>query len=670
MTLTDVAQPRSRSTGFRADLQGLRAVAVTLVVVYHTGYALPGGFVGVDVFFVLSGFLIIGLLDREAERTGRIDLRRFFARRARRLLPALALVTTVTVLASTMLVELGDSLRSVARTAAGASLFVANLVLYRDADYFAPDAERNPLLHTWSLSVEEQFYFVVPVALVGMLALHRAGRTAGLSRRTGWMLLLGVGSIASLVINVALVDLGGRVPGFEDPVSLAFYAPVTRAWQFGLGGLLVLALTRSGRPRSLPGLRPLGLAAIVASALLLDPSAAFPGVRAVLPTVGTLMMLLPGPEATGRSRGPLLRALESRPLVVTGDISYSWYLWHWPAIVLGRAAFGDGALTVWVAVVASFGLAMLSTRTVEDRFRSDAQLLGMRAVRLAVISVGMPLVVALVVGSLNERVAERVGLGQGARPWSISDCFVPREPVGTWPRERCIRGGASDAPDRAVDVLLIGDSHADSLAEGLLEAAQRLGLSVGSWTVEGQPPVGDSPWTARFLELVAEERPKVVVIGNRSSNELDDENITRWTDRAVSGDEAAALWGQTVRQGVIDINDLGAHVIWVLNVPEFPGGPVLDDAVPTLLRPTVRARTIGPEALAERRGLAVPAEAAALSALEGVTVIEPADVLCRPDCRNADADAYLYYDSHHLSVVGSRLLTDVLEQALREAVGR
>ena len=668
MKAVSAPAPPARSEGFRADLQGLRAVAVALVVVYHTGYALPGGFIGVDVFFVLSGFLIIGLLDREAERTGRIDLGRFFARRARRLLPALALVTAATVLASTLLVELGDPLRSVVRTAAGASLFVANLVLYRDADYFAPDAERNPLLHTWSLSVEEQFYFVVPLALALMLAVHRSSRTSWLTRRGSWMLMLAVGSAASFTLNVVLVDLGGQAPGFAEPASLAFYAPVTRAWQFGSGGMLALAMARG--LRSLPALRPLGLTVVLAGALMLDAGSAFPGLRALIPTLGALLVLAAAPDSERTPGGPFARLLMSRPLVITGDLSYSWYLWHWPAIVLGRAAFGEGAGIVWGAVAVSYLLALASKRTVEDRFRTDTRVLGARAARLAAVCVAVPLLVALVVGELNGRVAGRIGLGADARPWSVGECLVPREPVGDWPRERCVRGGTSDATDRTLDILLIGDSHADSISDGLLEAADRLGLSVGSWTVQSQPPVGNSPWTARYLELVAEERPKVIVIANRSSNELEPKNMTRWTDRAASGEEAAALWGETVRQGVLDLGRHGAHVLWVLNVPEFPGGPVLDDAVPTLVRPTVRARTISTAQLAERRGLAIPSEVEALATLDRVTVIEPADVLCRPDCRNADGDAYLYYDTHHLSAAGSRLLTDLLEQALREAMGR
>jgi peptidoglycan/LPS O-acetylase OafA/YrhL len=670
---TDVVSAvASRSAGFRRDVQGLRALAVVLVVVFHTGSALPGGFIGVDVFFVLSGFLIIGLLDREALRSGRIDLRMFFARRARRLLPALALVTTATVIAAVALVELGSPLRTVTRTAVGASAFLANAVLYRDADYFAPAAKLNPLLHTWSLSVEEQFYFVVPILLAGALVLQQSGRLGALSRRSWWTVLIGAGSLASFALNVALVDLGLQLPGITEPLSLAFYAPVTRAWQFGAGGLLALAaaagrISRVGRS---PLLLPLGLALIVGAALLFDADSSFPGVRAMLPVAGTLLALVPGIDQASSRNDRAARALSTRPMVVIGDLSYSWYLWHWPAIVLARAAFGESTLVAWAAAVGSLGLARLSQRHVEERFRSDAQFVGKRAAWLAALCIALPLSVALGVGVLNDRVGTSVGLGDGVRPWSIESCLVSRSSDEPWPREVCLRGGEQDGLEQRVDILLIGDSHADSIGDGLAEAAERLGLSVGSWSVEGQPPVGNSSWTARFRDLDEAERPAVVVIANRSSNELDPDNTGRWTDRAVAGDEAASLWGETVREGVIALRDLGPHVLWVLNVPEFPGGPVRSDSVPTLLRPTVRARTITPTQLDDIRGLAVQAESVVLEPLDRVTVIDPADVLCSPECRNADETTYLYSDGHHLSAVGSIRLADLLEQAIRDALGR
>jgi hypothetical protein len=366
--------------------------------------------------------------------------------------------------------------------------------------------------------------------------------------------------------------------------------------------------------------------------------------------------------------GPVEAILSSRPAVATGDLSYSLYLWHWPAIVLARAAFGEGAIVVGAAVLGSFALAWLSKLHVEDRFRADPRLSGAGAVRLVVTCVTVPLGIALVVGAVNDRVADGIGLGPDSRPWGIGECLVPRRSEMPWPRDECLRGGDGVPAARDVDVLLIGDSHATSLSEGLLVAADRLGLSLGIWAVEGQPPIGDGPWTQRFRDLIAQERPFVVVVANRSRNNLDPENLARWTGLPVDGQEAADLWERIVRRDVTGYRDLGPRVIWVLNVPEFPGGPIDEGAVPTLARPKVVVRSITREQLGDLRGPAIPAEIRALSDLPGVTIIDPADVLCDPDCRNAIDGAHLYYDSHHLTVVGSRLLAAAFEDALRAAL--
>lgn len=666
MTLTDVAQPRSRSVGFRADLQGLRAVAVALVVIYHTGYAMPGGFIGVDVFFVLSGFLIIGLLDREAERTGRIDLKAFFARRARRLLPALAVVTSVTVVLSAAVVELGDPLRAVTRTAIGASLFVANGVLYVDTDYFAPAAERNPLLHMWSLSVEEQFYFVAPIALALVLALHRSQRLmGGLSRRRAWVLLLAVGSLVSLVLNIAIVDFSVPVPGLAQSMSFAYYAPITRAWQFGAGGLFALAVAGTRGNTHFPSLRTPGITIVIGAALLLDAGSAFPGVRAVLPTFGTLLLLVPGQAPAGRADKLIVRVLTSRSAVVIGDLSYGWYLWHWPAIVLGRAAFGDSPVTVWAAVLVSLGLAMASSHIIENRFRADSQILGMRALRLVVVCATVPAVIASGAEALNSRIGGLAGLDDGNRPWSRAQCHFPRDTFDAWPSQFCVRPQDADAAEAKIDVLLIGDSHAVGMSEGLLAATEALGLSLGVWTVSGQPPVGDNPWTSRFLEVSRRERPEIIVIATRSTVRFDKARVSRWTNTSLTDDATVRAWEEAVREGVTDLRDLGAHVIWVLNVPEFTQAPRSFLDTSTVLRPN-QGRSVDLVQVAEQRDPAIAAELTALSSLERVLVLDPANHLCRPDCRNLDGETFLYYDSNHLTVAGSRLLADMFVQGLTD----
>jgi peptidoglycan/LPS O-acetylase OafA/YrhL len=659
----------SRTAGLRRDIQGLRTLAVLLVVVFHTGFALPGGFIGVDVFFVLSGFLIVGLLDREAERSGRLDLPAFFARRARRLLPVLAFVTTVTVIASTAFVGLGAPLGAVTRTAAGASLFAANAVLYQSSGYFAPAAELNPLLHTWSLSVEEQFYLVTPVVLAVALALHRKGCLRGVSRRRAWMLLLGLGSLLSFVLNVALVDLGGQVPGLTEATRFAFYSPFTRAWQFGVGGLLAIFVASGRLPwrAHAPVLLPLGLALILFSALVLDDASAFPGARAVLPSLGTLLALMPGSVAERQSGWVPMNVLESRHMVFVGDLSYGWYLWHWPAIVLARAVFG-GAAAIWVAVTISFGLALLSKRFIEDHYRFDRRLIGARAARFAALCVTVPLLAALGVSAANERVADRAGIGLDERSWSRSSCHVQREEPEEWRPDLCTRGAGAfvGSVPPSLDVLLLGDSHADSLADGVLAAAERLGLSMGVRTVSGQPPLGLDDWVRRHSELIELTDPGIVILAARSTFYVSSEGRRdRWSEtQNLSGyDEVQIqeLWVEELRAAARQFRSLGPRVIWVQNVPEFP------ERTATLLAPK-RFQSISLDELAVQRGGLLARERRALDDIEGVTVVDPAKTLCAPECRNGDADEFFYYDSDHLSPVGSRLLTGRFESALRGAV--
>jgi peptidoglycan/LPS O-acetylase OafA/YrhL len=652
---------------FRRDIQGLRAVAVALVVVFHTGYALPGGFVGVDVFFVVSGFLIIGLLDREAQRSGRLDLAAFFARRARRLLPVLAFVTTATLFASAALVELGAPLRAVARTAAGASVFAANAVLYRQADYFAPEAELNPLLHTWSLSVEEQFYFFVPIALAAALALHRSGILSTISRRLAWALFIGLGSAASFALSVLLVDIGGEVPGLSEPVSFAFYAPLTRAWQFGAGGLLALGFAADRIPRRLAGahLLPLGLVLIGAAALAFDQASAFPGFRAALPTVGTLLALAPGAVPAEKPVGVIMRVLSSAPMVLTGGLSYSWYLWHWPLIVLARLAFGEGSVVTWGAVGASFALAMGSKKWVEDGFRFDRRFSGARAIGLAAACIAVPLFAALVVGAANDRVSDRIGLGLDDYSWSRDDCHVKQDAPDVWESDRCTRGRAS--PEAfSVDVLLIGDSHADALADGVLSAVDQLGLSLGVRTVSSQPPLGQTEWVERHKALIELVDPQVVVLAARSTfyaggspeGWLESSSLDRTRSAQLAIDD---LWIEELRKAVDSYRALGPRIIWVQNVPEFPRRTA------TLLSP-IRFEQMSVLELAAQRESVVERERQALLGVDGVFVLDPAEVLCDPECRNgADGQAF-YYDSNHLSPTGSRLLTAALQQTLRAAL--
>lgn len=653
---------------FREDVQGLRGLAVLLVVLFHTGLVLPGGFIGVDVFFVISGYLIVGLIQREVSATGRLDLAAFFSRRVRRLLPALSLATSVTVVVSALVVEVGDPLRSIVRTAVGASLFSANAVLYLDQDYFAPSAERNPLLHTWSLSVEEQFYLVVPVvlALTAMLV-SRARR--GNSGSGDWTVraravLVGITAL-SFTSSVWLVDLGGSIVGIESTEAFAFYAPVTRAWEFGVGGLLALA--PGPDPARARFARPMVLAgggAVLASALLLGPSAPFPGVRAVPVVLGTAAIVRWGNLQSMGRRGAVL---EHSALVRLGDLSYSWYLWHWPAIVLSHAVWGSLPAVTWAAVGVSLLLAQLSFSLVEQPLRRMVRISGWRAALLLAALVAFPSLLAGGVGQLNGSVAATLADGDRTS-WSRSRCHFEQEQGGPWPGQPCVRGMRLEE-DGSVDVLLLGDSHADAMADGLLAAAESEGLSLAVWTASSQPSIGESEWMERFVGLARELRPDVIVLANRTLGHLDADEYDHWAPSEwVSREVAREEWARQLTAAAQRYLESSRAVVWIHNVPEVSSASLGREVGPTLLRPDAIAVTFTRSELARQRAGIIELEMESLGGLEGVTLVDPAESLCSPVCSNVRDGVLLYADGQHLSTAGSRAVAPQLAEALRRAL--
>ncbi|WP_300403226.1 acyltransferase family protein [Nocardioides sp.] len=371
---TGSAPPRgTRPRSFRADIQGLRAVAVLIVVAGHAGVPfLTGGFVGVDVFFVISGFLITRLLVVEVQRSGRVSLRAFYARRARRILPAATLVLAVTVAASAIWLSALDAL-NVVTDALWAVFFAANL-RFADVgtDYFAQEEAASPLQHYWSLAVEEQFYLVWPVLLLACawLAGRRGPADGGFPRRG----LLGV--LAALILAslaYALLQTG------SDPIAAYFSTPA-RAWELGVGAVLAVVGHRVGErlPTAARGVLTLaGLTAIGVACVAYDAGTAFPGAAALLPTLGAGAVLLSGigsPDSAERSPWPV-RVLAVRPLRVVGDWSYSLYLWHWPLLVIPGLAL-ERSLTAYesvAAVTVALLLAGLTFHLVENPARSGAR---------------------------------------------------------------------------------------------------------------------------------------------------------------------------------------------------------------------------------------------------------------------------------------------------------
>ena len=453
----------ANDAAFRPDIEGLRGIAILLVLLFHAGLPwTPGGFVGVDVFFVISGFLITGKLWRESQLPGGLSAVRFYAWRIRRLLPAaLVAIALVTIAALAIASPLDRS--ELAADATSSALSLANMRFIGSVDYFAPTSSPSPFLHFWSLSVEEQFYLVWP-ALILLLVTRGGGR-----RRLLGALLLAV--VASFAVSLWLTD--------ASPAR-AFYLLPTRVWQLGVGGALALLL-HLGTTRRAGIAAWLGLAAVAAAGLLVDSETPYPGVAALLPTLGTVALLFGGAAPSGPTR-----LLTVAPLRLLGKISYSLYLWHWPLLVLPALALERSLTAVEsaAAVVVAIVVAWLSWRLIEQPFRygeRSRRAPSWSAIRLGVAGI---LAVALFTQGLSAGLAATEVVVEPTPTASVSPIASDGPvavPVGLSPSLKTARAdeerlradgclafervsnppdcvyGAIDSP---ITVALVGDSHA------------------------------------------------------------------------------------------------------------------------------------------------------------------------------------------------------------------
>lgn len=439
---------------YRQDIDGLRAIAVTSVVLFHaTLTPFSGGFVGVDVFFVISGFLIGDIVNREAAE-GRFSFTTFYARRARRILPALVAVTLVTLAICLVLLETGE-LRGYLKSGLFALLGLSNIHFFLSSDYFAAASHFDPFLMTWSLGVEEQFYVFLPPILLLVYRLaprHVFATVAGLS---------------------ALSLLGGLLLTTREPQA-AFYLLPTRAWEMGAGVLLALWQARRGSPEltrsaSLGEVLALaGLALVIGPIVFYDETTPFPGSAAILPVLGTALLLSTPGSRINRS------LLSLGPMRMIGMLSYSWYLTHWPLMALTRlVSFSDPSTEVLsLMAVISLGLAYLSWRFVEQPFRrarswSDGRQLAAYGGALAVLVIG---IAGAAYGPLRPGVTPPMPLPQHARNAApeLASCQAR---YGNAPPDFSETCWPEDA--RAV---LLGDSHAASMGLSLRRALAERGI--------------------------------------------------------------------------------------------------------------------------------------------------------------------------------------------------
>ncbi|MEO7587950.1 MAG: acyltransferase family protein [Arachnia sp.] len=571
-TVAAPPHPTEQRRHHRSDIQGLRAIAVLMVVSFHAGLPTPGGFVGVDVFFVISGFVITAMLMREWSREGRIRLGRFYFRRFTRLAPALALTVGVVMLASFLLASPFGGQRTASNTGLGALLLGANFVIARTTgDYFDAPADNNPLLNLWSLSVEEQFYLVFPVMLLaGWLLAAKARRL-----RLAPVAVVGVAGGASLAL--ALMGAAGwHVPGVPD-ILVGFYGPVTRVWEFAAGALLALggAKFAAHSPRvALPmGLVGAGLLAV--SLLLIDGTKPFPGLWTTIPVLGTVLLI-----AAGSANTVVSRVLASGPMVSIGDRSYSVYLWHWPLIVFARLNWSDALPVLVLAAVASFIPAYASYRWVEQPVRSRGASGGAPFVRLVAATMIPPLAVAAALGYATDHelwsasVTRYRGQIQTAHLAHETHCTVASE----WTSGACTLNADAQGPP----IYLVGDSNADHFSEAMIDAAASLGRPVvmrledGCSYLPGQSTLLDPDWRGRCnrypvqtQEYLLGAEKGVVVIANAYGDFRTAFDGDRTAPIDVTGDPADTELFTRLTDAVRPLQKAGHRVLLVQTVPHW-----------------------------------------------------------------------------------------------------
>jgi peptidoglycan/LPS O-acetylase OafA/YrhL len=644
----------------RTDIEALRGVAILAVVAFHCRVpAISGGFVGVDIFYVLSGYLITGLLVAEADCRSRIDLLQFYSRRVRRLLPASALMLLVTLLAGTVLMA-PQELSFAARAARATSLYISNMFFAADAaDYFGMRVASNPLLHTWSLAVEEQFYLFWPLLIMlGLLVLR--------SKRALTYLLIGL-TVASLVASVWLTS---------HHTAFAFYALPSRAWEFGVGGLA--ALLPVGALKLSRGfwliLGWTGTVLLLGACLLISSASSFPGWIATLPVLATAAILIAGAEQPHRGVG---KVFDIAPLQRIGNLSYSWYLWHWPFLVFAAVLF-PAVTTVGklVAVAAALVIAYLTNRFIENPIRFNAYLVKHPAGSL---SLGGGLAAAcLLAAVLSLHFADHLATEPG-----MKQLMAAHDDVAPISRQDCVsRDGSAEikicsfgATESPVTVVLFGDSHALQWFGAVRDVAAthhwalRTIVKLGCAAVDVTGGRGFDPdpecaqWRDAAIRRIILLHPQLVVMGN-ATNHLGrpDDPTTR----------AGPAFISEIHDGMLHtLQPLSrAHVPMLLirDTPEFPFD------VTICLQRSLRHSWYPADSCDMSRALVLDpaifiAEESAISDLRNVHFVDMTDQLCQHDvCKAVENHTVIYRDSHHLTSRFTEGLAPLLAPELTAAL--
>ncbi|WP_203887810.1 acyltransferase family protein [Planotetraspora kaengkrachanensis] len=672
------AEGEPRSSRFRGDIEGLRAVAVGLVLLYHAGLPfIHGGFVGVDVFFVISGFLITTQLLSEVDRTGTVSLVRFYARRAKRLLPAAGVVLVVTALLTWWFIP-DTRWKEIGGDIAGSALYVVNWRLAaRSVDYLAEDAQPSPVQHFWSLAVEEQYYLVWPLLI--LLAVLAAKMIKNRTRPALWtgLLLVMVPSFAWSLIETA-----------QTPAS-AFFVTTTRMWELGVGAAVALA---AGACARLPRMAAVvfgwaGLAAIAVSGLFYTEDIAWPGYAAALPVIGAAAVIAAGFAVT---RGGPASLLGVRPMRWIGGLSYSLYLWHWPLIVVSTVYFDGLSSYEGLAVVAvSVVPAWLTYRTVESGFRHSAAV--SRSTRLALslganftlIGVAAGIVLVLLVPAV-EAPGAKTALGAAALrddprgdpagavvdrvDWMTPDPARATADLPPTYADKCHQQtGKSEVitcrygdPKGRITVAVVGDSKISQWVSALQPLAEQNGwqlvtylksaCSFSTAVIETDGPACRA-WGANVLKRLQADPPDWVVTSQVGTQARDADG--KYTEAAmVAG--LRDVWGR--------VRAMGSKVIVIANNPH-PGQNVYE----CVAKNPDKLSACSFDRKAYDSSSAVTQHTAA-KGMKGVEVVDLFDAICPAErCPAVIGNVLMYRQGSHLTGTYIRSMTPRLAKALTKA---
>ena len=698
ITTLPAQRPRDASSGgtpeatkgFRADIQGLRAIAVSLVVVYHISpESLTGGYAGVDVFFVISGFLITSHLLARPPRGGG-DLAAFWARRIHRLLPAALTVLAATAVATRLLAP-STLWTGVAKEIIAATFYVENWMLAASSvDYLAEGEAPSPVQHYWSLSVEEQFYLVWPLLLLAVFAVaRRMRRPDGVGvARVGIMVVL----LASLVYSVTETA--------ASPASAYFVTP-TRMWELAMGGLVAtvgsLSASRRLRPAAVP-VAWLGVGAIVITGLTYTNETPFPGYQALLPVLGTAAVIWAGTQA-GASPTGLLRA---RPVQWLGDVSYSVYLWHWPLIVLLPYASGGslGVLDQVVIVVVTLVLAGLTKTYIEDPYRHPRP--GARLRRsYAAAAAGMAVIGALGSAQIaestyrTEQASSELAnalegsdpcLGAGGLHRGPQEC--PTDPAaelvpsvdlaaadrsdayadGCWTNQPFADRATCTYGDGSRRVALVGNSHAGHWLPALQILAEKNDWTITTFLIS-RCAVSDARQRFDTAEMSQNCYDYGQWVQEQTSGDAFDLVITSERQSVpVLGQTMATTGPKAVAGYVTYLRDwaAGGTNILAIKDPTFPGVDVPDCLAEN---PDDHSACSAPR---EDWLIDDPLVAAVEKVdLPNVSSVSFDDLVCEPKtCRGANGGVISYFDNSHLSATYVTTMAPYMDKPIAAALNR